>query len=145
MPSSQPHLRRPASSPGTNTVEHPGGDESMDKQTHHALMLVEKKIEIILDFESSSYSNEARCPTKQPNEDPARQGQATRCLRNFAIQAPKEASASRCCKELNQWELVLEYGSSKSCANPHLVLESAWRVPNWPLMKEALSQVHQGL
>ncbi|KAL3212162.1 hypothetical protein MRX96_000802 [Rhipicephalus microplus] len=47
----------------------------------------------------------------------------------------------RCCKELNQWELVLEYGSSKSCANPHLVLESAWRVPNWPLMKEALSQV----
>ncbi|XP_075538774.1 transcription-associated protein Nipped-A isoform X6 [Dermacentor variabilis] len=47
----------------------------------------------------------------------------------------------RCCKELNQWELLLEYGSSKSCANPHLVLESAWRVPNWPLMKEALSQV----
>ncbi|KAK8783726.1 hypothetical protein V5799_009909, partial [Amblyomma americanum] len=47
----------------------------------------------------------------------------------------------RCCKELNQWELVLEYGKSKSAANPHLVLESAWRVPDWPLMKEALSQV----
>ncbi|GAB6032800.1 hypothetical protein CHUAL_012003 [Chamberlinius hualienensis] len=45
----------------------------------------------------------------------------------------------RCCKELNQWDLLLEYGSSKG--NPFLVLDSAWRVPNWGLMKDALVQV----
>ena len=28
-----------------------------------------------------------------------------------------------------------------SGANPQLVLESAWRVPKWPMMKEALTQV----
>ncbi|CAN7941160.1 unnamed protein product, partial [Ixodes pacificus] len=49
----------------------------------------------------------------------------------------------RCSKELNQWDLLLDYGSSKNCANPHLVLESAWRVPNWALMKEALLQRSQ--
>ncbi|CAN8021853.1 unnamed protein product [Ixodes persulcatus] len=49
----------------------------------------------------------------------------------------------RCSKELNQWDLLLDYGSSKNCANPHLVLESAWRVPNWALMKEALLQHSQ--
>lgn len=49
----------------------------------------------------------------------------------------------RCSKELNQWDLLLDYGNSKGCSNPHLVLESAWRVPNWTLMKEALSQVEQ--
>ena len=26
-------------------------------------------------------------------------------------------------------------------SNPQLVLESAWRVPKWPMMKEALTQV----
>lgn len=44
----------------------------------------------------------------------------------------------RCTKELNQWDSLLEFGSSKACTNPMLVLESAWRVPNWPMMKEAL-------
>ncbi|KAI1279601.1 Transformation/transcription domain-associated protein [Halotydeus destructor] len=47
----------------------------------------------------------------------------------------------RCSKELNQWDLLLEYGNTKACANPFLVLESSWRVPNWSLMKEALFQV----
>ncbi|XP_076072619.1 transformation/transcription domain-associated protein-like isoform X5 [Mytilus galloprovincialis] len=47
----------------------------------------------------------------------------------------------RCSKELNQWDLMLEYANSKGNTNPHLVLESAWRVPNWALMKDALSQV----
>ncbi|KAJ8314001.1 hypothetical protein KUTeg_008562 [Tegillarca granosa] len=47
----------------------------------------------------------------------------------------------RCSKELNQWDLLLEYANSKGNTNPHLVLESAWRVPNWALMKDALSQV----
>jgi len=44
----------------------------------------------------------------------------------------------RCTKELNQWDSLLDYGSSKACTNPMLVLESAWRVPNWAMMKEAL-------
>lgn len=47
----------------------------------------------------------------------------------------------RCSKELNQWDLLLEYSHTKGNTNPHLVLESAWRVPNWVLMKEALTQV----
>ncbi|OQR70315.1 Transformation/transcription domain-associated protein-like [Tropilaelaps mercedesae] len=47
----------------------------------------------------------------------------------------------RCTKELNQWEVLLEYGNSKPAQNMHLVLEAAWRVPNWVLMKEALSHV----
>jgi len=42
---------------------------------------------------------------------------------------------------LNQWDHLLEYANSKGNTNPHLVLESAWRVPNWALMKDALSQV----
>lgn len=49
----------------------------------------------------------------------------------------------RCTKELNQWDSLLEYGSSKACLNPMLVLESAWRVPNWSVMKEALMLVEE--
>ncbi|XP_060086157.1 transformation/transcription domain-associated protein-like [Ylistrum balloti] len=47
----------------------------------------------------------------------------------------------RCSKELNQWDLLKEYAGAKGNTNPHLVLESAWRVPNWALMKDALAQV----
>ncbi|XP_028982080.1 transformation/transcription domain-associated protein [Diachasma alloeum] len=47
----------------------------------------------------------------------------------------------RCAKELNQWDLLLEYGSKKAEKNPFLILESSWRIPNWGLMKEALAQV----
>ncbi|KAI4484537.1 hypothetical protein M0804_007103 [Polistes exclamans] len=47
----------------------------------------------------------------------------------------------RCAKELNQWDLLLEYGNKKAEKNPFLILESSWRIPNWPLMKEALAQV----
>ena len=47
----------------------------------------------------------------------------------------------KCSKELNQWDMLLEYANSKSNTNPHLVLESAWRVPNWGLTKDALAQV----
>ena len=53
-------------------------------------------------------------------------------------------SSCRCCKELNQWDLLLEYATSKGNTNPHLVLESAWRVPNWSVMKDALAQVRTG-
>lgn len=48
---------------------------------------------------------------------------------------------SRCSKELNQWEQLTEYGQSKGHSNPYLMLECAWRVPNWAAMKEALVQV----
>ncbi|XP_028844478.1 transformation/transcription domain-associated protein isoform X1 [Denticeps clupeoides] len=47
----------------------------------------------------------------------------------------------RCSKELNQWEVLTDYGQSKGHINPYLVLECAWRVPNWTAMKEALAQV----
>ncbi|XP_041829403.1 transformation/transcription domain-associated protein isoform X1 [Melanotaenia boesemani] len=47
----------------------------------------------------------------------------------------------RCSKELNQWEPLTEYGQSKGHSNPYLVLECAWRVSNWPAMKDALVQV----
>lgn len=50
---------------------------------------------------------------------------------------------TRCAKELNQWEMLLEIGTSKINPNPMLVLESAWRVPKMTLMKEALTQVEQ--
>ncbi|KAJ9592433.1 hypothetical protein L9F63_015849, partial [Diploptera punctata] len=47
----------------------------------------------------------------------------------------------RCSKELNQWELLLEYGREKNTYNPFLIMESAWRVPDWNLMKDSLAQV----
>jgi hypothetical protein len=47
----------------------------------------------------------------------------------------------RCSKELNQWDLLLDYARDKGVQNPFLILEIAWRVPDWNLMKEALSQV----
>ena len=47
----------------------------------------------------------------------------------------------RCSKELGQWDLLMEFGKSKGHSNPFLVLESAWRVPDWQPMKEALAQV----
>ncbi len=51
----------------------------------------------------------------------------------------------RSSKELNQWEILLDYGNTKGPGNnPQLVLESAWRSPNWQLMKESLQQVEAG-
>lgn len=47
----------------------------------------------------------------------------------------------RCLKELNKWEELLSIGSNPDNANPFLVLEYAWRQPNWNAMKEALEQV----
>lgn len=49
----------------------------------------------------------------------------------------------RCSKELNQWDILLEYGHSRGSSCPMLVLESSWKIPNWSLMKEALAQVEQ--
>lgn len=47
----------------------------------------------------------------------------------------------RCSKELNQWDSLLEFATTKNSANPFLMLESSWRVPNWSLMKQAIVQV----
>lgn len=51
---------------------------------------------------------------------------------------------SRCSKELNQWDVVLEYSSSKTGADPFGVLEASWRSSNWSTAKEALGQVELG-
>ncbi|XP_060534319.1 transcription-associated protein 1 [Cylas formicarius] len=45
----------------------------------------------------------------------------------------------RCCKELQQWDLLVEY--AKKYCDFDLLLESAWRIPNWDYMKEALSKI----
>lgn len=49
----------------------------------------------------------------------------------------------RCGKELNQWELLQEFGCSPECLNYQLVLESAWRTPNWVVVRDALTQLEQ--
>ena len=47
----------------------------------------------------------------------------------------------RAAKELGQWDILMEFGKSKGQQNPTIVLESAWRIPDWTAMKEALTQV----
>ncbi|XP_065666832.1 transformation/transcription domain-associated protein isoform X3 [Hydra vulgaris] len=47
----------------------------------------------------------------------------------------------RCAKELGQWDVLIEFGKSKAQSNDLIVLESAWRIPDWQAMKEALTQV----
>ncbi|XP_049942725.1 transformation/transcription domain-associated protein [Schistocerca serialis cubense] len=49
----------------------------------------------------------------------------------------------RCSKELNQWDILLEYANDKSACNPLLLLETSWRVPNWNTTKEALTRLEQ--
>lgn len=49
----------------------------------------------------------------------------------------------RCAKELNQWDILLDYAQSSKERNPMLIMESAWRVPDWGLMKSALLKVEQ--
>ncbi|XP_031330601.1 transformation/transcription domain-associated protein-like [Photinus pyralis] len=46
----------------------------------------------------------------------------------------------RCAKELNQWDVLLEY-SKNGVYDPYTVLESSWRIPTWDVMKEALANV----
>ncbi|CAG7721830.1 unnamed protein product [Allacma fusca] len=48
----------------------------------------------------------------------------------------------KCSKELNQWDCVLEYATTKGGASPALALDAGWRSnPNWTLMKDALTQI----
>lgn len=47
----------------------------------------------------------------------------------------------KCAKELNQWDSLLELAVTRNSRDPFLILESSWRNPNWPTMKEALAEV----
>ncbi|EAT34853.1 AAEL012951-PA, partial [Aedes aegypti] len=49
----------------------------------------------------------------------------------------------RCAKELNQWDILMDYGQLNKDKNSFLIMDSAWRVPDWTLMKQALSKVEQ--
>ncbi|OTF77711.1 Nipped-A-like protein [Euroglyphus maynei] len=51
----------------------------------------------------------------------------------------------RCSKELNQWDFLKDYGNSLDLPNPLLVLESAWRIPDWDAMNMAVICVEQNL
>ncbi|XP_053674176.1 transcription-associated protein 1 [Anopheles nili] len=49
----------------------------------------------------------------------------------------------RCAKELNQWDILMDFGQLCRDKNPYLIMDSAWRVPDWNLMKQALLKVEQ--
>jgi transformation/transcription domain-associated protein len=49
----------------------------------------------------------------------------------------------RCTKELNEWNILLDYGQSNKEKHAFLIMEGAWRVPDWNLMKQALLKVEQ--
>ncbi|XP_058465654.1 transcription-associated protein 1 isoform X1 [Malaya genurostris] len=49
----------------------------------------------------------------------------------------------RCAKELNQWDILMDYGQLSKDKNSFLIMDSAWRVPDWTLMKQALLKVEQ--
>ncbi|ALC42664.1 Nipped-A [Drosophila busckii] len=49
----------------------------------------------------------------------------------------------RCAKELNQWDILLDYAQTNREKNMFLILESSWRVPDWNLMKNALAKTEQ--
>lgn len=49
----------------------------------------------------------------------------------------------RCAKELNQWDILLDYAQNSRDMKNFLIMESAWRVPDWDLMKQALTKVEQ--
>ncbi|XP_041986434.1 transcription-associated protein 1 isoform X2 [Aricia agestis] len=47
----------------------------------------------------------------------------------------------KCAKELNQWDSLLDLGLTRNVKDQFLILESSWRNPNWPTMKDALAEV----
>lgn len=49
----------------------------------------------------------------------------------------------RCAKELNEWDILLDYAQSSKEKKWFLIMEGAWRVPDWALMKQALLKVEQ--
>ncbi|XP_045469394.1 transcription-associated protein 1 isoform X2 [Harmonia axyridis] len=46
----------------------------------------------------------------------------------------------RCMKEQNQWEALKEYAKN-GVYDPFLLLESAWRIPQWDVVKDVLTHV----
>ncbi|XP_050062544.1 transformation/transcription domain-associated protein-like [Aphis gossypii] len=52
-----------------------------------------------------------------------------------------ESQWIRCSKELNQWDSLLEFSKLEGHFNSFLILDSAWRIPDWRVMSEALSYV----
>uniref|UniRef100_A0A8D8QZ10 Transformation/transcription domain-associated protein n=1 Tax=Cacopsylla melanoneura TaxID=428564 RepID=A0A8D8QZ10_9HEMI len=56
-----------------------------------------------------------------------------------------EQQLIRCAKELNQWEMLRDYGKDTSPVNPFLILDTTWKVPpnEWSLMKTMLNQVER--
>ncbi|KAA0197800.1 hypothetical protein HAZT_HAZT001767 [Hyalella azteca] len=55
----------------------------------------------------------------------------------------RKLSIAKCTKELNQWDIVREFGSDPANGLPQLVLDTAWRVPDWPAMKDALASMER--
>lgn len=47
----------------------------------------------------------------------------------------------RCSKELNQWDIILDYAKMHKDKKQFLIMESAWRVPDWDIMKQALNRI----
>lgn len=47
----------------------------------------------------------------------------------------------RCAKELSQWDIILDYAQMHKDKKYFLIMETAWRVPDWATMKMALSRV----
>lgn len=48
-----------------------------------------------------------------------------------------------CAKELNQWDILLDYAQMTREQNEILLMEGAWRIPDWNLMKISLSKMEQ--
>ncbi|CRK92144.1 CLUMA_CG005737, isoform A [Clunio marinus] len=49
----------------------------------------------------------------------------------------------RCTKELNDWNLLISYGQRRRDKYAFLLMDCAWRISDWNLMKQNLSQVEQ--
>lgn len=49
----------------------------------------------------------------------------------------------RCTRELNEWNVLLDYAQSNRDKHAFLIMDCAWRVPDWNLMKSALLKVEQ--
>lgn len=47
----------------------------------------------------------------------------------------------KCSQELNQWDILKDYGNLRHINDPYLIIESAWRIPNWSLMRESIGQI----
>lgn len=44
-------------------------------------------------------------------------------------------------KELNQWDVLKDFANHQAVSDSMLLVECAWRMPQWQLMNDALQQV----